>query len=119
MAANITPFAAPAYGKDVVDKLNEIIDWLNGVTDADRVTNITVSGTTMTVTYINGDKDTISLQNTTYSLATTSANGLMLCTNRYKIDALTAHVASLNVACGAIEAYKEATKPPPEPEYYD
>ena len=97
--ANIAQLHTAAYGKDVTDKLNEIIDWLNGVTDSDRVVNVTVSGTTLTVYYINGETDMFSLQNTTYPMASTSQNGLMYATDTYRIDALTARVAELNVSC--------------------
>ena len=103
--ANIAQLHAAAYGKDVTDKLNEIIDWLNGVTDSDRVVNVTVSGTTLTVYYINGETDMFSLQNTTYPMASTSQNGLMYATDTYRIDALTAMVAELNVSCGIKEAF--------------
>ena len=103
--ANIAQLHAAAYGKDVTDKLNEIIDWLNGVTDSDRVVNVTVSGTTLTVYYINGETDMFSLQNTTYPMASTSQNGLMYAADTYRIDALTARVADLNVSCGIEEAF--------------
>ena len=97
--ANIAQLHTAAYGKDVTDKLNEIIDWLNGVTDSDRVVNVTVSGTTLTVYYINGETDMFSLQNTTYPMASTSQNGLMYAVDTYRIDTLTARVSELNVSC--------------------
>ena len=103
--ANIARLKTAAYGKDVTDKLNEIIDWLNGTTDSDRVVNVTVSGTTLTVYYINGETDMFSLQNTTYPMASTSQNGLMYATDTYRIDALTARVADLNVSCAIEEAF--------------
>lgn len=103
--ANIARLKTEAYGKDVTDKLNEIIDWLNGTTDSDRVVNVTVSGTTLTVYYINGETDMFSLQNTTYPMASTSQNGLMYAADTYRIDALTARVADLNVSCGIEEAF--------------
>ncbi len=107
MAANIETLETATDGKEVIDKLNEIIDWLNGTTDADRVTNIQVSGVTMTITYINGDTTTLTLQDTdtTYPMASTNNDGLMYATDTYRIGALSAQVADLNVACGAIEAY--------------
>ena len=106
--ANIALFTAPSNGKELTDKLNEIIDWLNGVTDADRVTDINVAGNTLTVTYINGNTDEFALPDTEYSLANETSNGLVSAINCYKVDALTAIISALNNACAAIEAANDA-----------
>ena len=114
--ANIQALPTPAYGKAVIDKLNEIIDWLNGVTDADRVVDITVSGQTLTVTYINGNKNVFTLPDTTYSIATTSQNGLATTGNIATINALAQQVSALNNACHAIEVANEAIDSIPDPD---
>ena len=103
--ANIVKLSSPAYGKDVADKLNEVIDWLNGKTDSQRVTNITVSGKTLTVTYINGDKDTFTLADTTYTLATTIKNGLAHSSVVASITSLTRQIQALNKTCAVLESY--------------
>ena len=101
--ANIALLSVPNNGKAITDKLNEIIDWLNGTTDADRVTDITVSGTKLVVTYINGESDEINLWDTSYEVATTSTDGLMSINNLCEIGSLTKQVTALNIACAAIE----------------
>lgn len=113
--ANIQPLNTPNNGKDLIDKLNEIIDWLNGVTDADRVTDIQVSGTNLVVTYINGDTDELSLVDTTYGMATTEADGLMDAHDVFRIGILAEEVSALNAACNAVEKANEAIDniPPP------
>ena len=113
--ANIQTLSAPSYGKVVIDRLNEIIDWLNGVTDTNRVVDITVSGQTLTVTYINGNKNTFTLPNTTYQIATTSQNGLATAGNIATINALTQQISALNNACHAIEVANEAIDSIPDP----
>lgn len=113
--ANISALTTPGYGKELIDKINEIIDWINGVTDADRVTDIQVNGTNLVITYINGDSDTLPLQDTTYGMATTEANGLMDAHDVFHIGILAEEVSVLNTACSAIEKANEAIDniPPP------
>lgn len=68
----------------------------NGVTskpsyyDAKAIKSITRSGTTFTYTCMDGTTGTFNQQdnNTTYSVATTSANGLMSATDKTKFDAI-------------------------------
>ena len=58
--------------------------------DAKAIKGITRSGTTFTYTCMDGTTGTFTQQdnNTTYSVATTSANGLMSSTDKVKLDAM-------------------------------
>ena len=105
--ANISTLNVSASGKTVIDKLNEIIDWLNGATDANRVTNIEVTGKKLKVTYINGDTESFTLQDTTYTLASTSNDGLIKAGQVVLLEQLTKMVESLNETCSVVEKYRE------------
>ena len=113
--ANIATLQVPAYGKDVIDKLNEIIDWMNGVTGADRVVDIAIRGNVLTATYINGEASTFTLPDTTYQTATTARNGLASAGHITKIELLTQQVSALNNACHAIEVANAAIDSIPAP----
>ena len=114
--ANIATLQVPAYGKDVIDKLNEIIDWMNGVTGADRVVDIAIRGNVLTATYINGEASTFTLPDTTYQTATTARNGLASAGHITKIESLTQQVSTLNNACHAIEVANAAIDSIPNPD---
>lgn len=57
-------------------------------TKANAITGLSVSGKTITYTKGNGSTGTISTQDTTYSTATSSKNGLMASTDKAKLDGL-------------------------------
>lgn len=53
---------------------------------ATAVTNITANGTTLTMEKMSGSTSTITTQDTTYGIASTSTNGLMSSTDKTKIN---------------------------------
>lgn len=67
-------------------------------TKANAITGLSVSGKTITYTKGNGTTGTITTQdtNTTYSVATTSANGLMSSSDKSKLDAITANADAVS-----------------------
>ena len=56
--------------------------------------SVTASGRTVTVTKGNGTTSTFTTQDTTYSVATQSANGLMSAADKRKLDGLSGDYAS-------------------------
>lgn len=58
------------------------------------VKSVTASGRTVTVTKGDGTTSTFTTQDTTYSVATQSANGLMSKTDKQKLDGLSGNYAS-------------------------
>lgn len=58
------------------------------------VKSVTASGRTVTVTKGNGTTSTFTTQDTTYSVATQSANGLMSAVDKRKLDGLSGDYAS-------------------------
>ena len=74
----IAKITQPLGGTSLIMKINEIIDALNTYnTNTPLVSDVAVNDTTMTLTYTNGATQTRGLQDTTYGLATTEADGLM------------------------------------------
>lgn len=72
------------------------------------VKSITASGRTVTVTKGNGTTSTFTTQDTTYSVATQSANGLMSAADKRKLDGLSGDYAS---AIGLATSSKDGLMP--------
>mgnify|MGYP000572694183 CR=1 FL=1 len=72
------------------------------------VKSVTASGRTVTVTKGNGTTSTFTTQDTTYSVATQSANGLMSAADKRKLDGLSGDYAS---AIGLATSSKDGLMP--------
>lgn len=72
------------------------------------VKSVTASGRTVTVTKGNGTTSTFTTQDTTYSVATKSANGLMSSADKQKLDGLSGDYAS---AIGLATSSKDGLMP--------
>lgn len=72
------------------------------------VKSVTASGRTVTVTKGNGTTSTFTTQDTTYSVATQSANGLMSSADKQKLDGLSGDYAS---AIGLATSSKDGLMP--------
>lgn len=72
------------------------------------VKSVTASGRTVTVTKGNGTTSTFTTQDTTYSVATQSANGLMSSADKKKLDSLSGDYAS---AIGLATSSKDGLMP--------
>ena len=72
------------------------------------VKELTVNGRTITVTKGNGTASTFTTQDTTYSVATQSANGLMSAADKRKLDSLSGDYAS---AIGLATSSKDGLMP--------
>ena len=72
------------------------------------VKSVTASGRTVTVTKGNGTTSTFTTQDTTYSVATQSANGLMSAADKQKLDGLSGDYAS---AIGLATSSKDGLMP--------
>ncbi len=123
MADIISPLTSPNDKVDLIAKLNEIIDWLNGTTVPERVTEVSLSGYKLSVKHIDGSKDTLSLQDadTTYSLVTSGRDGLMRAADVVRSNCLTDKVAMLDQTRRVLKAYWEykSTHHTPDPDPYD
>lgn len=93
----VTPSAMRAAINAILAELNVGVKTINAVApDAggninikDYVSNVEISGKTITVTFKNGTTKTLTTQDTTYSDATTSAAGLMSASDKAKLDGIT------------------------------
>lgn len=87
----------PLSGDEIIVKLNEIIDVLNNYdTAVPLVSDISVEGTVVTITYTDDKTSTVQLQDTTYSVATEDNDGLMSSQHVIKLMELDTKVAELS-----------------------
>lgn len=88
---------------------NEITDTYE--TKANAITGLSVSGKVVTYTKGDGSTGTITTQdtNTTYSVASSSANGLMSSTDKAKLDAITASADAVSVTASLTSGTKVGT----------
>ena len=101
---SIAKITTPLNNSQLVAKINEIIGVVNNyATEKPCVKAVAVSGTTMTLTFTDNSTATRNLQDTTYSVATTSANGLMASTMVTKLNTLDSNVTSLAARVAALE----------------
>lgn len=104
--SSIQKITTPLGNIQLLNKINEIIDEINNyATSKPCVSNVAVSGTTMTVTFTDNSTATKTLPDTTYSVATTSANGLMSSTMVTNLNTLTSDVSSLATRVAALEPH--------------
>ena len=104
----ITKITAPLNNIQLLDKINEVIDEINNyATSKPCVSNVSVSGTTLTVTFTDNSSVTHSLQDTTYAVATTTANGLMSTSMVASLTQLGTDVAALTARVAALEPKEE------------
>lgn len=112
----------PDNAKDALDTIAEIAQWIQDHPDdasamneaikalqtkvsTDETTlnstikNITISGTTITVTFVDGSTKTLTTQdtNTTYNNASTSAAGLMSAADKVKLDGIATGATKITV----------------------
>ena len=100
----IAKITTPLNNIELLAKINEIIDEINNyATQKPCVRSVAVSGTTITLTFTDGSTATRTTQDTTYSVATTSANGLMSSQMVTNLNTLTTNVASLTTRVSALE----------------
>lgn len=82
-------------GDIITDKLNEVIERINGVTGSSKVSKITLANNVLTVTFLNGEKQIYNIKNTTYTLASQDTNGLIKAEYVSTISSLITIVSSL------------------------
>ena len=101
---SISKITTPLNNSQLVAKINEVIDAINNyATEKPCVSAVAVSGTTMTITFTDNSTAERTLPDTMYSVATTSANGLMSATMVTSLNTLTSDVASLMERVEALE----------------
>ena len=104
----ISKITTPLNNSQLIGKINEIIDAVNNyATEKPCVSDVSVEGTTMTVTFTDNSTATIGLQDTTYSVATETANGLMASTMVTELNDLTDNVTALAARVAALEPQEE------------
>lgn len=95
--ASSAAYPIPAAGDSVKVVLGKIIKFFTDIKAA--VTGLTISGKTITWTKADGTTGTLTTQDTTYSAATQSANGLMTAADKTKLDGI-ASGAQVNSVTG-------------------
>lgn len=102
----ITKITTPLNNIELLNKINEIIDNINNyATSNPCVSNISVSGTSVVVSFSDGSSVTHTTQDTTYPVASTSANGLMSTTMVTRLNELDGSVSSLSARVAALEPH--------------
>ena len=86
--ASSAAYPIPAAGDSFKVILGKIIKFFTDIKSA--VTGLTISGKTITYTKADGTTGTLTTQDTTYSAATQSANGLMTAADKKKLDGIAA-----------------------------
>ena len=105
----VAKITTPLGNAQLVAKINEIIDTVNNyATQKPCVSGVSVSGTTMTVTFTdNSTAPPITLPDTTYSVATTSSDGLMSTIMVNSLNDLASNIDSLSTRVAALEPQEE------------
>lgn len=102
----ISKITAPLNNSQLIGKINEIIDAVNNYANSKPcVSNVSVSGTTITLSFSDGSTATRTTQDTTYPVATTSVDGLMSTTMVTKLNTLNTNVNSLSTRVAALEPH--------------
>ena len=101
---SISKITVPLNNAQLVNKINEIIDTINGyATTKPCVNSVSVNGTTITLGFTDGSTATRTTQDTTYSVATTSANGLMSSVMVTNLNNLATDVSALATRVSNLE----------------
>ena len=95
--ASSAAYPIPAAGDSVKVILGKIIKFFTDIKAA--VTSLSISGRTITYTKADGTTGTLTTQDTTYSAATQTANGLMSAADKKKLDGI-ASGAQVNSVTG-------------------
>lgn len=102
----ITKITTPLNNIELLAKINEIINEINNYANSKPcVSNVSVSGTTITLSFSDGSTATRTTQDTTYPVATTSVDGLMSTTMVTKLNTLNTNVNSLSTRVAALEPH--------------
>ena len=105
----ITKITTPLNNIELLAKINEVVDEINNyATSQPCVSDVSVSGSTITLSFSDGSTITQNVQDTVYSVATTSSDGLMSAEMVGSLNELTESVSALSTRVAALEPKKSS-----------